>query len=120
MMCHAGGDSSAYVPWCGRRCPLSQQWRLVILTSAVTRTEITVSALLATTMEIDVGASQNIVRRRFILTRADGFATPMGIGAIMSIPAGNAIRIGSSTTTTGTDKRNRPMRWAPVIAGPTC
>ena len=70
--------------------------------SAVTRTAITVSVLLVTTMGTNVGASQNIVRRKFILIRADGFATPMETGVIMNTPAGNGIRTGSITTTTTT------------------
>ena len=92
--------------------------------SAVTRTAIIVSVSLVTTMGTNVGAIQNTVGRICIAVRVGGFATPMGIGVIMSTPAGNGIRIGSTatTTTTAIDKLRETvsMRWAPPVAGPTC
>ena len=68
------------------------------------RTAIIVCVLSATTTETDAGASQNIARTAFIAIRAVGFATPMGTGVITSTLAGSGIRIGSTTTATGTDK----------------
>ena len=64
------------------------------------RTAIIVCVLPATAMGTDAGSSQNIVRTRFTLARAVGFATPMGTGVITSTPAGNGIRTGSTATTT--------------------
>src|ERR1700730_10744784 len=74
-------------------------------------------------METGVGASQNIVRGKFILIRADGFATPMETGVIMNTTAGQGIRIGSTptTTTTATDKLgNPPNALGPAGCGAHC
>src|SRR3982074_1551381 len=88
--------------------------------SAVTRTALILSESLVTTMGANVAASQNTVGRICIAVRVGGFATPMGTAVITSTPAGNGIRTGSTTTTTGTDRpKTLPMRRAPLVAGPT-
>ena len=88
--------------------------------SAVTRTAIIVSELLVTTMGTNVGASRNIVKAISIPVRAAGFATPMGTAVITSTTVRSGIRIGSTTTTTGSD--NPKTFWvgrAPQVAGPS-
>lgn len=59
-------------------------------------------------MGTNVGASQNTVRKIFIAALGAGFVTPMATAVITNTPVRNGIRIGSTTTTTGSDKPKNP------------